>query len=326
MGMASAEQCIIDHCSISWTMDEAFSSRGAHKITLQRTLISEALNAAGHKKYPPGTQHGYAASIGGDIGSFHHNLLAHCAGRNWSLAGGLDKQGFYTGRLDIRNNVVYNWKHRTTDGGAHEVNFVNNYYQPGPATARFHALNAQYGGFKGSQRYFVAGNVMPGHFDADNQEAARVATTERGGRLPTDYSPWAEEPFFPSFVTTHSALEAYTNVLNDVGCNFPALDQQDQRIIAEVREGTFQFKGSVTGLPGLPDSQEDVGGWEEYPVVQRPADWDTDHDGMPDVWERAHGLDPRNPADGNGDFVGDGYTNLEKYLNELVGEYRVTRR
>ncbi|MSU28200.1 MAG: hypothetical protein EXS27_09850, partial [Pedosphaera sp.] len=90
MGMASSDHCIIDHCSISWTQDEAFSSRGARNITLQRTLISEALNAAGHKKYPPGTQHGYAASIGGNVGSFHHNLLAHNAGRNWSLAGGID--------------------------------------------------------------------------------------------------------------------------------------------------------------------------------------------------------------------------------------------
>ncbi len=165
MGMASSDHCIIDHCSISWTLDEAFSSRGAKNITLQRTLISEALNEAGHKKYPPGTQHGYAASIGGDIGSFHHNLLAHCAGRNWSLAGGLSKPAHtYAGRLDLRNNVVYNWKNRTTDGGAHEVNFVNNYYQPGPATKWFYALNAQYGGFPGTQRYYFEGNVMPGHF------------------------------------------------------------------------------------------------------------------------------------------------------------------
>ena len=83
------------------------SGRLGRNITLQRTLISEALNAAGHKKYPPGTQHGYAASIGGDVGSFHHNLLAHCAGRNWSLAGGLSKpDNRYAGRLDIRNNVV----------------------------------------------------------------------------------------------------------------------------------------------------------------------------------------------------------------------------
>jgi hypothetical protein len=323
MGMASSGDCIIDHCSISWTLDEAFSSRGATNITLQRTLISEALNEAGHKKYPPGTQHGYAASIGGDIGSFHHNLLAHCAGRNWSLAGGLDKKGSYVGRLDIRNNVVYNWKHRATDGGAHEVNFVGNYYKPGPSTRWFYALNAQYGGFPGTQQYFFEGNVMLDHFGPANQTAGRTATTERGGKLPTDYSPWVVAAFFESQVKTQSAEEAYTNVLADVGCNFPALDDHDQRIIAEVRNGSFKFKGSKTGLPGLPDSQDDVGGWENYPEVHRPADWDTDHDGMPNDWEKRAGLNPTDSTDGNKDLNGDGYTNLEKYLNSLVGEYEL---
>lgn len=319
MGMASSDHCIMDHCSISWTMDEAFSSRGAKNITLQRMLISEALNAAGHKKYPPGTEHGYAASIGGDIGSFHHNLLAHCAGRNWSLAGGLDARGSYAGRLDIRNNVVYNWKNRATDGGAHEVNFVNNYYKPGPATRWFYALNAQYGGFPGTQRYYFEGNVMPGHFDITHQAAGRTATTERGGRLPADYSPWMSAPFFEPHVKTQTAEEAYSYVLADVGCNFPVLDEHDQRVIAEVRAGTFKFTGGKTGLPGLPDSQEDVGGWEDYPEVHRPTNWDTDHDGMPDDWEKAHALDSKDPNDRNQDCTGDGYTNLEKYLNSLVG-------
>lgn len=321
MGMASSDNCIIDHCSISWTLDEAFSSRGAKNITLQRTLISEALNEAGHKKYPPGTQHGYAASIGGNIGSFHHNLLAHCAGRNWSLAGGLDNNGAYAGRLDLRNNVVYNWKNRATDGGAQEVNFVGNYYKPGPATRWFYALNAQYGGFRGTQQYFFEGNVMPGHFDVTNQPAGRTATTERGGKLPTDYSPWVDKTFFESHIKTHSAQEAYENVLANVGCNFPVLDEHDQRVIAEVRVGTCKFKGGKTGLPGLPDSQDDAGGWENYPEVHRPAGWDTDHDGMPDEWEKAHGLNPTDPSDANKDLTGDGYSNLEKYLNSLVGEY-----
>ncbi|MGC3958976.1 MAG: hypothetical protein QM813_13850 [Verrucomicrobiota bacterium] len=324
MGMASSDHCIIDHCSISWTLDESFSSRGGKNITLQRTLISEALNEAGHKKYPPGTQHGYAASIGGDIGSFHHNLLAHCAGRNWSLAGGLSKpKNEYAGRLDLRNNVVYNWKSRATDGGAHEVNFVNNYYQPGPATTFFFALNAQYGGFPGSQRYYFAGNVMPGHFGLTNQDTGRKASTERGGSLPTEYSPWSDTPFFESHVTTHSAQESYTNVLANVGCNFPSLDEHDTRVIAEVRSGTAKFKGSKTGLPGLPDSQDDVGGWDNYPEVKRAADWDTDRDGMPDAWEKQHGLNASDATDGNNDLTGDGYTNLEKYLNSLVGEYKM---
>lgn len=322
MGMASADNCIIDHCSISWTLDESFSSRSAKNISFQRNLISEALNAAGHKKYPPGTEHGYAASIGGDIGSFHHNLLANCVGRNWSLAGGLRKPGNeYAGRLDLRNNVVFNWKNRATDGGAHEVNFVNNYYQPGPATTFFYALNAQYGGFPGTQQYYFAGNIMPGHFSLTNQEAGKKMSTERGGKLPETYSAWVDKEFFPSFVKTHTAEEAYTNVLADVGCNFPALDDHDTRIIAEVRSGKTTFKGSRTGLPGLPDSQDDVGGWENYPEVHRATDWDADGDGIPDAWEKAHGLNPKDATDGNKDMNGDGYTNLEKYLNSLVGEY-----
>ena len=324
MGMGSSDNCIIDHCSISWTLDEAFSSRGSKNITLQRTLISEALNQAGHKNYPAGTQHGYAASIGGDIGSFHHNLLASCEGRNWSLAGGLSKNpAVFAGRMDIRNNVVFNWKQRATDGGAHEVNFVGNYYKPGPATTFFYALNAQYGNFPGTQQYYFAGNEMPGHFGLTNQEAGRKTSTERGGKLPTEYSPWVDKQFFPSFVKTQTAEQAYADVLANVGCNFPRLDAHDQRIIAEVRSGKPTYKGSKTGLLGLPDSQDDVGGWDKYPEVHRAANWDSDGDGIPDVWEKEHGLNPNDPSDAAKDLNGDGYTNLEKYLNALVGEYKL---
>ncbi|WP_148074238.1 pectate lyase family protein [Bythopirellula goksoeyrii] len=314
MGMASCDNSIVDHCSISWTQDEAFSSRGAKDITLQRTLISEALNVAGHKKYKEGTQHGYAASIGGDIGSFHHNLLAHCAGRNWSLAGGLDKATRHAGRLDIRNNVVYNWSHRTTDGGAREVNFVNNYYKPGASTKVFHVLMAEREAVPsfGPQKYYVDGNVMEGRFDA-SQKLSGVF--ERHGE---PHENWiVEEPFFKSYVSTTTAEDAFEDVLADVGCNRPVLDDHDKRVIEETRSGTTTYEGSVTGYPGLPDSQEDVGGWEEYPETHRPADWDTDGDGMPKWWEKRQGLNPNSApndfSESNDDANGDGYTNIEEY-------------
>ncbi|MFT2009978.1 Ig-like domain-containing protein [Pontibacter sp. 13R65] len=323
MGLTGADNSIIDHCSISWTIDEAFSSRGGKNITLQRTLISEALNVAGHKKYTTGKPHGYAATIGGDVGSFHHNLLAHNAGRNWSLGGGLDGNGIYTGRMDIRNNVVYNWDYRTTDGGAHEVNFVNNYYKPGAATTFFYALNAQherYGG--GSQRYYFDGNVMPGHFDEDSQEAGRKIS----GRV--NYETFVDKPFFPSHVTTHTAREAYKHVLSDVGCNQPALDEHDRRIVQETLTGTYKYKGSISGKPGLPDSQEDVGGWEHYPEVRRQEGWDTDHDGLPDWWEQVHGLNVRSEAgdfsDSNSDTDKDGFTNLDLYLDWMAQPHFTT--
>jgi hypothetical protein len=316
MGMAGTDHSIIDHASISWTQDEAFSSRAAKNITLQRTLISEAMNVAGHKNYEAGKQHGFAASIGGDVGSFHHNLLAHCAGRNWSLAGGLDKGSRHTGRLDIRNNVVYNWGHRTTDGGAQQVNFVNNYYKPGPASRVFHVLMPErhlVPSF-GPQVYYVEGNIMEGHYGA-NERYAGV----RGARREPIEDFVADEPLFESHVTTQSAEAAYEDVLADVGCNVPMLDDHDRRVIEETRAGTTTYAGSVTGLAGLPDSENDVGGWEEYPEVRRPEDWDTDHDGLPNAWEAEHGTNPNSPpgefTDANADPDGDGYTNLEDYLN-----------
>lgn len=316
MGLAYSDNCIIDHCSISWTIDEAFSSRGGRRITLQRTLIAEALNSAGHRKYPPGTEHGYAASIGGDIGSFHHNLLANCAGRNWSLAGGLNKDKKHTGRLDLRNNVVFNWKNRTSDGGAAEVQFVNNYYRPGPASRVFCAIRPEleWVHLYGPQRYFIAGNVVEGHCEA---------ATPLGG-----FQPWPETPidsyiqptpFFAHHVTTETAADALQSVLHDVGCNRPALDDHDLRILDEVRSGKVHYRGSVTGLPGLPDSEEDVGGWCEYPTVIRDEHWDTDRDGIPDDWERAHGLSPSSAADASR-LTASGYTELERYLHHAAGD------
>ena len=318
MGMAYSDHCIIDHCSISWTQDEAFSSRGAKNVTLQRTLISEALNAAGHRKYPPGTEHGYASSIGGHIGSFHHNLLAHCAGRNWSLAGGLDKKKRHAGWVDLRNNVVYNWKNRTTDGGAARVQFVNNYYKPGPATRWFHVIRPEREGVPlyGPQDYYIRGNVLEGHVEASEPLG--------GVKLWPDEEPANyihDEPFFAPHVKTQTAAAAYVDVLADVGCTVPQQDKHDRRVISEVRGGKAKFKGSVTGLPGLPDSQRDVGGWDDYPEVLRPEKWDTDRDGMPDEWEQARSLNPEDPTDGTSDRDSDGYTNLEEYLGWLVGEF-----
>ena len=314
MGLTGADNSIIDHCSISWTIDESFSSRSGKNITLQRTLISEALNAANHQNYPTGTEHGYAATIGGDIGSFHHNLLAHCYGRNWSLGGGLDGNGAYAGKMDITNNVVYNWGGRTTDGGTKEVNFVNNYYKPGAGSKIFVAFNQQNEGVgTGMQQCYFSGNVMPGYFDESNQTAGRKAS---GNTVP--YDNFVNTPFFPSYVTTQSAKNAYKIVLSDVGCTQPEFDEHDQRIISETLNGTYSAVGSVTGKPGFPDNEADVGGFENYPTVVRDVNWDSDQDGLPNWWENIIGTNVNSAigdfSDANADPNLDGYTHLDEYL------------
>ena len=317
MGLTGANYSIIDHCSISWTIDESFSSRSGKNITLQRTLISEALNAAGHQNYPPGTEHGYAATIGGDIGSFHHNLLAHNYGRNWSLGGGLDGNGYYAGKLDITNNVVYNWGNRATDGGAKEVNFVNNYYKPGAGTTLFYAFTAEHENVgTGMQRCYFNGNVMPGHFSESNQEVGRRIKYSNGASY--QYETFVDSPFFPAYVSTQTAEHAYKIVLSDVGCNQPVFDDHDQRMITETLAGSYSVTGSVTGKKGFPDHQDDAGGYENYPFVTRPANWDSDNDGLPNWWETIFGTNLNSAigdfSDANADADLDGYTRLDDYL------------
>ncbi|MCI9844984.1 T9SS type A sorting domain-containing protein [Flavobacterium pectinovorum] len=310
---------IIDHCSISWTSDEGLSSRNATNITFQRSLISESLNRANHPNYPNGTsEHGFAASIGGKVGSFHHNLLAHNFGRNWSLAGGLDPNNNFAGNLDITNNVVYNWGSRTTDGGAKEVNFVGNYYKPGPGMQlhQFALTMDHENNFAGMQRAYFNGNVMPGYFDVTNQESGRRSRLSNG--ITINYETFVTTPFFPSYVTTQSAENAYKIVLSDVGCTQPQLDNHDIRMINETLAGTYSVTGNRSGKKGFPDHESDAGGYETYPEITRDANWDTDQDGLPNWWETIHGTNVNSGtgdfSDSNSDTDLDGYTNLDLYL------------
>src|SRR5262249_44435188 len=131
--------------------------------------------------------------------------------------------------------------------------------------------------------------------------------------------------------------EAFTNVLVDVGANLPKQDVIDRRIIEEVRNGTTHYIGTkgpgysrpgpnFAGIIDEPTDNKDAQGspnfpWPEYKSAAPPAD--THHEGMPEEGKKAHGQNPGDPADANGDSNSDGYTNLEKYLNSLTGEYPI---
>ena len=307
LGMAGNNHAIMDHCSISWTIDEAFSSRNAKNVTLQRTMISEALNVANHPNYPSGTAHGYAATIGGDTGSYHHNLMAHNEGRNWSLSGGLDGSGAYAGHHDVFNNVCYNWCGRTTDGGTHEGNFVSNYYKMGPSSKILQLLTANLEGTgTGSQSYYVNGNIrenLDGSKAQDKLDDTYRYTLSNGQVL--NWTVFRDKPFFESYATIETADAAYKNVLSDVGCNMPMLDNHDLRMVNETLKGTTTTVGSRSGKKGLIDSEEDdkCEGFNGINIYEahRASDFDTDNDGMPDWWEKAKGLNPAE-ADNNAEI------------------------
>lgn len=336
MGMTGNDHAIMDHCSISWTIDEAFSSRGAKAITLQRTLISEALNIAGHPNYDKGTEHGYAATIGagqngGKPGSFHHNLLAHCEGRNWSLSGGLTGGGAYDGHHDVFNNVVYNWGGRASDGGTHELNFVNNYYKYGPATSQKYLLRHQFEGTgSGTQSAYVSGNIREENSGTQTQDQVnKTYRYEISGGQVLDWEPWTTAPFFESLATIESANAAYKNTLSDVGCTQPFFDYHDQRMIRETANRSTSTTGVRCKKKGLIDTEEDEGcegfDLEKLGITteSRSTDWDTDQDGIPDWFEALTGTNP-SAANNNDDRDGDYYTDLEEYLNWIaVPNFRI---
>jgi pectate lyase len=189
---------------------------------------------------------------------------------------------------------------------------VNNYFKPGPATPagplryRICKLEARSprDRYPGAGQWHVAGNYVAGHpkATADNWDGG--VQQEGAVNIPEAR---AREPFPAPPVTLHTAEEAFELVLAHAGATLPKRDPVDARIIESVRSGKPMFQAGIINDPA------DVGGWPEYRSLPPPKD--TDHDGMPDAWEKQHGLDPDDAADGAWDKDKDGYTNLEEHLN-----------
>lgn len=308
---------IIDHCSMSWSIDETASFYDNENFTMQWCLISESLYDSYHSK----GAHGYGGIWGGKGASFHHNLLAHHSSRNPRFCGSRYSARPDLEKIDHRNNVIYNWGGNScygAEGGSY--NLVNNYYKAGPATGSTDdriidpdpddGSNAQEAGVWGI--FYVNRNFVDGYpeITADNWNGG---VQEVSANQIDDIR--VDEPFPFAPVLTHTAENAYLVVLEDVGASLPTRDSVDLRIIEEVRTGTTTYGGTWGAGEGIIDSQDEVGGWPTLNSLPAPAD--NDKDGMADDWEVAHGLDTTDAEDRNGDFNGDGYTNLEKYLSFL---------
>ncbi len=306
---------IVDHCSASWSIDESASFYDIRDFTMQWCYITESLHKSHHVKGP----HGYGGIWGGQQATFHHNLLAHHTSRNPRFNGGRT-----TGRpdrelVDHRNNVIYNWGFNSAYGGeGGAYNIVGNYYKPGPATNADVASRILQA-WDTTGRWYVSGNVVEGspNVTADTWLGVAAGGGYRASAIRQVAAPFPVEP-----IAFTSAAEAYRLVLEHGGASLPKRDPIDVRITQEVRSGTATFGGSYrrSGSPhdsitGIIDSQDAVGGW---PVLaSTPAPADSDHDGMTDLWETSHGLNPRDPSDGPV-LTENGYSNLERYLNAVV--------
>ena len=335
IGIENARNIIIDHCCFGWSGEENMTMYDNHFTTVQWCIIHEGLHNAGHKK---GVR-GYGAQWGGSPATFHHNLLAHNDSRSPRINGASNPSGDKNVFLEYINNVNYNWGRQNScyggeneagEGSSHLCNFIGNYYKPGPAHPEDNVFVELSDARKDKQLtspsiWYFSGNVMEGSESKDNwqlvsnktpftveqqQSSKRLLPQSEVGGFPADI------PLADFLIKPESAKKAYEHVLAKAGTIHR--DAVEQRIVDEVRNGTALYQGVTAHKKGIIDSPADVGGWPT--VWDREPLLDSDHDGMPDSWERANGLDSTNPEDRNLVVSKEGYTALEVYLCSLMGE------
>jgi pectate lyase len=281
---------LIDHCSLSWAVDETLTTwYTPHHVTAQWCVISESLHDSLHPKGP----HGMGVLVGDNSRkiTLHHNLLIHNNGRNPLFKGGT--------HAEFVNNLVVNWGGSGANISDYErrcgpclINIVGNVYQAGVnSSSRVVRSNDR---CHAETRIHIADNLLIPYGDK------RLVPWEGPEAFLTD------TPAEGSGLSIESTDGLADRIIASVGAVSPVRDDVDNRLIGDVENRT----GAII------DSQQDVGGWPRYNGAEPRAD--ADHDGMPDEWERRHGLDPNDPTDAAKDRDGDLYTNVEEYVNGLI--------
>jgi hypothetical protein len=295
-----SDNIILDHCSISWGTDESGSFYGNTNLTIQWCMVGECLY--GHS----------CGGLWGPVSSYHHNLIHSNGTRNPKFA--YSRPDTVS---DFRNNVVYNWGYQSSiAGGNDNVNMVNNYYKYGPGRDANSPLSYKIVGIVDNCNMFVAGNYVWGF--------PKVTADNWAGGVQGAPCVRAEKPFPAPAITMQPAEEAFELVLANAGAIRPRRDSVDERVVHQTRTRTYTFASRKEGIlyPGIADSTDMMGGWPELRTYD--VQGDSDHDGMPDAWEKAKGLNPSDPEDRNGHKLDKGYTNLEVYLNSLCPDpYKV---
>jgi hypothetical protein len=271
--------------------------------------------------------------LGGENCAFVRNLWANNAGRNPSIG--------WNGIFNFVNNVVFNWVHRSTDGGDYTAmyNIINNYYKPGPSTPTntnigHRILKPESGrsklGYLVFGRAYVHGNIVEGNDSVtkDNWNGGvQVEELPNAGKY-KDGMKW-DKPLPMPEITILPTVDAKSYVLSNAGATLPKRDPVDARIVKQVATGKIEYDPNVPlpatqfkhrRLPidsykqGIITDPIQVGGYPEYKGIPYK---DSDNDGMPDEYEIKKGLNPKDPKDAS--LINkSGYSNIETYLNSVV--------
>jgi hypothetical protein len=306
---------IVDHCSVFWGSDTQLDWYGSYldRATFQWNIIAEA---------------DMGSHIGGNIApkniTLHHNLYANLGSRTPLMQ--------HADIFDFRNNVIYNWGGNNCAvfgqfalNSSAFGNVVGNLWLPGP-NGGYPYLNVGNGGpvridgspaDKGGTKLHISGNWGPrcpegcandwaGHGvnTWDYYELNKDGSTHLVDQKQYD----AGKPFPAPPVTMDPISGLLDKILATVGAYKPSRDAADQRVIKSVRDKTSTYRRNTPGGP-----------WPDLAKNAPAPSTDSDHDGMPDAWEKKHNLDPGNPKDGPA-VAPNGYTNVENYLNELAGD------
>lgn len=318
LGGTKKKNIIIDHCSISWSNDEAISIYRGDSTTLQWNLISEPLNYSYH--FEEGDKdfekHGYGGIWGGQHLSAHHNLFAHCVSRTARLNGTRGDTAMEF--VDFRNNVIYNWGNNNVYGGeGGQYNVVNNYYKYGPSTNKnvmSRIVNPTKNETVGYGKFFVDGNYVDGAEDVTKKNWLGIDIGNNGS--PADKKNAVVTTAFPTMIIPEqSAKDAFLSILDKVGASFKR-DTLDQRIIKDLWNRTGGFIDVQGGFPHGTEYEKTISAWPT--LKSMPALKDSDKDGIPDEWEKKNELNPNDPSDAITKTLHNFYTNIEVYLNSLI--------
>lgn len=308
ISMQYVSDVIIDHCSVSWAVDELVSVYSGNSenqryglgknVTVQNCLISEALNLSRHQK----GEHGYGSIFGTDNSTLYHNVYAHNKSRNPAIYREIEN-------VNVANNIIYDWGGTASYGGQPHsincftfkpctVNYVNNFYRWGPSSGAevrnvFYNIENETPDISKSSFYF-SGNVLDGVEAITKDNLTGVTNLKNAVILdkPVDLGDYD--------VPRETALDTYNSILDTVGASIPKRDAIDAKVITDIKNGT----GHIINSP------KEVGGYIISEPVYRRFE-------IPQDWKEKNGMGNSSESDIVAEGKWKGYTWIEAYVYNM---------